>query len=188
VQDLSAELLSVPVLLPDGREAQLTVHEVMIDRFVRLLRLEHAPEPATAATMREALPAELWPIGVALLCERGMTPAHQRWFAAFVNHVSGRREPSRGLLEAIAEFIGGQKSLDRMALVVAAEALSRATQQTAAYAAGGHAYWSPDVAQHHQYRGQGKVDQERLEQRQADVEYVAALVEDLKAFEAPAEI
>jgi hypothetical protein len=59
----------------------------------------------------------------------------------------------------------------------------RATQGTAAYAAGGHAYWSPDVAQHHHYRGEGKIDRDRFEQRQAEVELVTALVEDLKTFE-----
>jgi hypothetical protein len=58
----------------------------------------------------------------------------------------------------------------------------RATQGTAAYAAGGHAYWSPDVAQHHQYRGEGKIDQQRVEQQQAEVERVTALVEDLRTF------
>jgi hypothetical protein len=60
----------------------------------------------------------------------------------------------------------------------------RATHGTAAYAAGGHAYWSPDVAQHHHYRGQGRVDVDRIDQRQAEVRQVATLVEDLRTFEA----
>jgi hypothetical protein len=51
------------------------------------------------------------------------------------------------------------------------------------FSAGGHAYWSPDVAQHHQYRGEGNIDQERLEQRQAEAQLVAMLVEDLRTFE-----
>ena len=185
--ELVAELGCATIRLPDGVEAKLSLHEVMIERYVRLLRLEHGADPATAATMREALPAELWNVGVALLCERGMTSEHQKFFAAFVTHVRSARVVSRGLLETAAEFIAGQKNLNRATVLAAAEALMRATEGTAAYAAGGHAYWSPDVAQHHHYRGQGRVDQDRFEQRQAEVERVAALVEDLKTFQFPGE-
>jgi hypothetical protein len=187
VADLTADVPQVLVRLPDGTDAPLSTHEVMVDRFVRLLRLDAAPEPATAAALREVLAAELWPLGVALLCERGMTPAHQRWLAALVNHVSARRPVTRGLLEAAADFAAGQASLEPGPILAAAEALQRATQGTAAYAAAGHAYWSPDVAQHHHYRGQGHVDHERLAQHQADVAHVAALVEDLRTFEPPRE-
>jgi hypothetical protein len=184
VTDLSAEVPNAVVRLPDGSEAPLTLHEVMVDRFVRLLRLDSAPDAATAAALRDALPASLWPIAVALCCERGMTPAHQNWFVAFVNHTTSRRAASREMLEAVVQFIAGQAKLERDALIAAAEALMRATQGTAAYAAGGHAYWSPDVAQHHQYRGEGKIDQQRLEQQQAEVERVRAIVEDLRSFHA----
>jgi hypothetical protein len=171
------------VKLPDGTETPLTLHEVMVERYVRLLRLQCAAEAATAAALRESLPAELWPVGVALLCERGMTPHHQRFFAAFVGHIGRRRVVSRGLLEAAADFIARQAALDRASLLAAGEALLRATEGTAAFAAGGHTYWSPDVAQHHQYRGQGRVDPAVIEQRHAELERVAALVEDLRTFD-----
>ena len=182
VTDLSAEVAHAVVRLPDGTEAPLTLHEVMVERFVRLLRLDAAPDSATAAALRDALPASLWTVGVALLCERGMTPAHQKWFVAFVNHMTGRRAASREMLEAVVDFIASQTSLERDALIASADALMRATQGTAAYAAGGHAYWSPDVAQHHQYRGEGKIDQQRLNEQHAQVERVTALVEDLRSF------
>lgn len=182
VAELSAEVPHATVRMPEGAEAKLTLHEALVERFVRLLRLDAGPDPATAAALRDALPADLWPVGTALLCERGMTPDHQAWFVAFVNHVAGRRPVTRPLLEAAADFVASQSSLGHADLLAAAEALLRATQGTAAYAAGGHAYWSPDVAQHHHYRGQGRVDQGVLEQRQADVEHVAALVEDLRTF------
>jgi hypothetical protein len=191
VPDLASDVGFAQVILPDGARAELLLHEVMIERFVRLLRLDAAADGATAAALREALPPDLWPVGVALLCERGMTPAHQKWFAAFVNHLaSHRREAggdaiSRGLLETVVDFITAQRVLDRAALLPAAEALMRAAQGTAAYVDGGHAYWSPDVAQHHQYRGQGRVDQAQLQQRHDEVDRVATLVEDLKSFAWP---
>jgi hypothetical protein len=87
------------------------------------------------------------------------------------------------LLEDLVRFVAGQQDLERPALLAAAEALQRATQGSAAYAAGGHAYWSPDVAQHHHYRGEGRVDQARLEQEQARLGHITAIVEDLRTFE-----
>jgi len=173
------------VLLPDGSSAKLTLHEVMVERFVRLLRLDAAADATTAAALRDALPAELWPVGVALLCERGMTPAHQKWFAAFVNHMSSRRKVTRELLESVAMFVTSQPDLSRGALIASAEALMRATQSTTAFAAAGHSYWSGDVAQHHHYRGQGNIDKERLAKQQAELECVTALVEDLKTLADP---
>lgn len=112
-----------------------------------------------------------------------MTPRHQQWFAVFINHVAGRRTVTRDLLETAATFIVSQPNLNHEGVLAAAQALMRATQGTTAYAASGHAYWSPDVAQHHHYRGQGKVDTERLQQRQAELEQVTALVEEIEAFD-----
>ena len=183
VGEITRELGEVTVVLPDGQQVPLRLHEVMIDRFVRLMRLDAGPDAATAASMRDAMPAQLWPLGVALLCERGMSLDHQKWFASFVNHMAAHRTISRGLLLSVGEFVAGQRNLDRAALLPAAEALMRATEGTAAYAASGHAYWSPDVAQHHHYRGEGRVDQELLAQRKAELDYVTTLVDDLRTFE-----
>jgi hypothetical protein len=183
IEELSAEVAHAIVQLPDGSHAPLTMHEVMADRFVRLMRLDSAPDARTAAALREVLPAELWPLSIALLCEPGMTPRHQLWFAAFVNHASALATMSRGFLETTAEFIATHRNLDPAFLASAAEALMRATDKTVTYAAGGHAYWSPDVAQHHQYRGQGNVDRDRLAAREAEVQHVAELVAALRSFD-----
>ena len=185
--DLVADVGNVEVRLADDATAQLTLHEVMTERFVRLLRLESGPEPAVAAALRDALPAELWPVAVALLCERGMTGAHQAWFADFVNHMASRHPVTRGVLETAADFVSRQGNLERDVMLTAAEALMRATEGTAAYAASGHAYWSPDVAQHHHYRGQGQVDHERVARGQEELAQVAAMVDDLKSFEPTSE-
>jgi hypothetical protein len=112
-----------------------------------------------------------------------MTAGHQQWMAAFVNHVRASRAVSRGLLETVTEFVASQADLHKAALLAAGEALMRASESTATFAASGHNYWSPDVAQHHQYRGQGHIDKERLVQRQAEAERVAVMVEELKTFD-----
>src|SRR4051794_14280356 len=66
VRELSSEVSHAVVRLPDGSDSKLTLHEAMVERFVRLMRLDAAPDAATAASLRDALPAELWPAAVAL--------------------------------------------------------------------------------------------------------------------------
>ena len=183
VPKLCEQLGQAVVILSDGAQAKLTLHEVMVERFVRLLRLDAGPEPQVSAALRDALPADLWNIGVALLCERGMTPAHQAWAAAFVNHARGHRVMTREFLSTTVVFLASQNDLAKPPLLAAAEALRRATESTAAFTASGHNYWSADVAQHHHYRGQGTIDRERLAARQAEAENVAAMVEELRTFE-----
>jgi len=181
--ELCSSLSHAIVRLPDGTEAQLSLHEVMAERFVNLLRLDKAAEPALAKRMSDALPPALAPVAVALLCEPGMTPAKQQWFAMFVSHVASHgRVISRGLLQTVAEFIASQPALDRQRVLTAAQALRVATESTAAHTSTGHTYWSADVAQHHHYRGQGFVDRERAEHDQAELERVNAMLDELQTF------
>src|SRR5207248_778932 len=133
VTDLSKEVSHTLVLLDDGSKAELSLHEVMIERFVRLLRLDAGPDPATAAALRDALPAELWTVGVAFLCERGMTGEKQKWCVSLINHMSAQHPISRRLLETTAEFIASQPTLDRQPLLDSAESLVRATEGTKAF-------------------------------------------------------
>jgi len=182
VEELSREAGHAMIRMPDGSEARLTLHEVMVDRFVKLLRLQRGPDAVTARSIWQALPGDLATAAIALCCEPGMTAKHQKWFADFVAYVSANDEVTEDLLRTTAEFIAGQKLLEPAALLAAAEALARATEGTAAQAAGGHSYWSADVAQHHQYRGEGKVDRERAEQRQVELRNVTEMVHLIDAF------
>ena len=164
-------------------EAKLTIHEVMVERFVRLLHLDRAPPADVSATIRDALPPGLWQHATALLRQRGFTPTRQAWFARLVSHMAARHRVTEDQLAAAAHFVSGQPVLDRDTLVEAAGALVKAALGSVAYAQGGRAYWSPDVAQHHHYHGQGQVDQDLVQGRQEDVERLKVIESDLLAFE-----
>jgi hypothetical protein len=60
VQKLTETLESCPVLLPDenGNTAPLTLHEVLIERYVRLLRLDKAPERELVDSIGDTLKEE----------------------------------------------------------------------------------------------------------------------------------
>jgi len=182
VPDLCESTPHAVVLLDDQTPVNLTLHEVMVDRFVRLLRLDQAPPPATSASLRDALNSQLWPIAGALVRQRGFTAERQDWFARFVNHMVTRHTVDQALLTTAALFIADQPTLEPDPLNQAIQAQVRAAQGSVAYAQGGRAYWSPDVAQHHQYRGQGQVDQDQIKQRQEEADHLAILQADLLSY------
>ncbi len=183
IDDLINATSHAIVVMPDGTEAKLTIHEVMIDRFVRLLRLTQAPSSDVAASLRQALRADLWPLGAALFRQRGFDAEKQAWFARFINHMATRHDIDRGLLETAAQFIADQPDMAPGLLIEDAQAQVRAAEGSAAYAQSGHAYWSPDVAQHHHYRGQGQVNERLVEQRQAEAQWLEVIEADLKTFD-----
>ena len=182
VCDICEELRFTTVQLPGDVEAKLTLHEVMVERFVRLLHLERAPEPQVSAAIRDALPCDLWPFALAMLRQRGFTPPRQEWFARFVCFMVSRHCVTREQLADASEFIADQLSLDSISLVSAIQALVRAARDSVTFAQKGRTYWSPDVAQHHHYRGQGQVNEDLVRNRREDEKRLQIIADDLEAF------
>lgn len=183
VPDLDAAALHAIVQTPDGTDAKLPLHEVMIDRFVRLMHFDRIPDLNVSGVLRDALPTDLWPIGDALLRQRGFTPTRQAWFAGFITHMAAQRSIDRGLLIATAEFVADHINLDVDKLANEARALCKAAERSVAFAQGGHNYWSPDVAQHHHYRGQGQIDKDLVQQRHLEQQWLEAIAADLQSYE-----
>jgi len=171
------------ILLPDDTQAKLMLHEVMVERFVKLLNLQRAPAPNIVAMLQEALPDELWPTAAALLRQRGFTTKHQAWYAHFVRHLTGEYKVEPGLAITLAEFITDQSDLDTPSLLESADKLIRAAKNSASYAESGHSYWSPDVAPHHQYRGQGQLDQDLIQQRKDEVIWLDTIEKSLQTYD-----
>ncbi len=175
LERLTAELCAAKAdavfVLSDSSRVTLPLHEVMISRFVRLLRLDQAPAFELAARLQDALPTELCNIALALMRQRGFTPERNAWLAAFLCHLA-RQPLTRSVVVSAAEFISGQTAFDTPSLLSAAEEQVRAAKGSADFVSAGRIYWSPDVAQHHQYRGEGRVDKALVKQK---LEELAAL-------------
>ncbi len=186
-RQIFAEAPPAIVQMSDGTDVQLTLHEVMVERFIRLLRLTHAADSESAASLRDALPAGLWPVAMALVRQRGFTPAKQQWVADFVNHAAGRHEVTQRFLVLLCEFIAAQQTLASEPLAQAISATVAAHRDSVTRVSSGHAYWSPDVAQHHHYRGQGDVDEHRVAEAQQDLDAALLIEKDLAAYGREAE-
>jgi hypothetical protein len=171
------------VLLPDETEAKLMLHEVMVERYIKLLNLQRTPATNIVAMLQEVLPDDQWPIAAALLRQRGFTAKHQTWYAHFVRHLAGEHEVDEGLLVTLADFVGNQTKLDPKSLLDAAGKMIRASEGSASYAENGHSYWSPDVAQHHQYRGQGHTDKDLIQQRKNEVVWFKTIEKSLQTYD-----
>lgn len=182
VEALVATLKSCPIVLPEGETAPLTLHEALVERYVRLLRLDAAPAPEVATLIADALPPAQVPVALALLRRKGFTPQHQDWFARFLLFASDRHPVERESLETLADFVASQGSLRQEDLLENLESLLRATAEASSFAQKGRMYWSADVAEHHQFRGQGIVDRETVERNARDLRILKTLREDLGAF------
>lgn len=183
VVELAAENLRTEILLPDGRQPLLPVHAVMLDRFVRLQRFTHAPSPDRAAALRKAVPSELHDHVLAIARHRAFgTPSRQDWLADYLAHVGAARTLTLDDLHALTELLASQRDLQPDVLKdVIADTLksARTALQTARQ---GHQYLSGDVAQHHQYRGEGVVDKQRVSDKRQELALLEQLERDLLGF------
>jgi len=185
IQKLQAELRNsdakAVLQLADGSEVRVPLHEVMISRFVKLLRLEHAPDFKIASALQDALPSDLYQAALALMRQRGFTPERQAWFAGFVAFLARRHPLNVTILATAAQFIVGQTTTETTALLAAANDLARSAKSSADYARNGRVYWSPDVAEHHQFRGQGQVDTALVNQRLEELDALEKIAAGLSA-------
>ena len=182
VAGLAASLQSCPIVLPEGGTASLTLHEVLLERFVKLLNLESAPDPDIADLVRQAVPGKLVPRVLTLMRRRGISMRHHKWLAGFLGFVFSRRGLDWRSLVTLTDFLASQKSLERDSLLKALDSSIRASADTGSFHQRGRMYWSSDVAEHHQFRGQGIVDRAQVEKNMQDVRILESLKVELEAF------
>lgn len=179
---LAASVTRCPLVLPSGATADLRVGDMLIERFVSLLRLEAAPEKDIVEAVRELMPPDLTVAALASLRRRGMSPRHHEWYTRFLAFAVDRHAFDRDAIELLAEFLAGRSALDSAALLGALDSLLAATRDASSFAQKGRMYWSSDVAEHHQFRGQGAVDGMDVERREREVRALELLRSDLEAF------
>lgn len=182
IDELRRTVTTCQIALPGGGTAPLAVHEVLIDRYVTLLRLDAAPELEVVDSLRETLPGELVPLTLALLRRKGITRRHQQWAARFLEFARGRHAIDRELVELLLDFLASRGSLDHADMEQGLDSLLRATMEAGTFAQRGRMYWSSEVAEHHQFRGQGRVDDEQIDRAAREIRILETLRADMEAF------
>lgn len=181
VAELTAEGLASDIVLPDDHRASLPLHQVLIERYVRLLRLYQAPAQDAATIIRDALPAELWNLALALARQRCWN-GHQDWYAAFLLWRKTKRPWGMDDLSNFHEFIDGLQKFDVTKLVTGALSTLEATRIALSKANLGRMYLSSNVAEHHSFHGSGEADHVVIERKRHEVVLMEQLTEDLREF------
>ena len=184
IGELTASVASCPIVLPDGSTAPLGLHEVLIERFVKLLCFDRVPDQKVTDTTLQNLSEDSGKLALTLMRRTGMTPAHQEWLAHFLVFVSDRHPLEREMLEALVDFLASQNKLDHEGLSKSLDGLLRATVDAGNFAQQGRRYWSSDVAEHHQFRGQGIIDEKQVEDAKREARILELLTTDLESFAA----
>ena len=179
--ELPQEALTCPIVLSEKEQPSLPLHEVMIERYIRLLALEDAPKTKTAARIRNSLGEDLWRIGLAVARDRTWTgEERQTWLADFLAKRSERRPWRLEELHLLGDLTTGNRALNGKTLIPAAISAVRSARTSVATVSAGRHYLSSDVAEHHGYRGSGQVNETLLAQKQLELELLVGLAEDLQ--------
>lgn len=179
--ELSREALICPIVLSEKDQPNLPLHEVMIERYLRLLALEDAPETETASRIRNSLSEDLWRIGLAIARDRTWCGnERQAWLADFVERRSKKRVWRFEELTLLGDLTTGNRALNGKTLIPAAHSAVRSARTSVANVSAGRHYLSSDVAEHHSYRGSGQVNQTLLKQKQLELDLLVGLAEDLQ--------
>jgi hypothetical protein len=183
VDDLAADRLGTEIHLPDGTTATLPLHAIMIERYVKLQRLSHAPATDIAIALSDVSEPAVRRFALAIARHRAFgTHERQTWLARFLTHVASRRAVGVGDLVVLAEFMSTQRDLEHIALAAAITDAVRSSQTALTAARQGHTYLSSDVAEHHHYRGQGNIDPKRVSAKKQEALILELLEADLHDF------
>jgi len=181
VEELTRADLKKIVSLPDGSTRTLTLTEPLVDRYLKLLRVDVALLPDVTALLYEGLPGHLASVAHALCRERNLnSPQRQRVFGRLVVFAAVGRLLGPEDVVTMADFVAAQSDLGSEVLLEAAEQAVRLAKEALDKAKLGRAYLSQSVAEHHQMHGSGEVDEHLVTQRHEMWERLLRLHTDLR--------
>jgi hypothetical protein len=181
VAALDGEKLQSPIRLPDEGLVSLPLHVVMIERYVKLMWLDRTPPPEVAGAIADAAQA-CRAEALALARHRAFKGRErQEWLAAYLTALAQRRAPDLQELICLTDFMGRQPRLDVESLLSAIEKIIRSAENSLETAMRGRVYLSSDVAEHHQFRGQGQLDEALVDDKTSRLRQLQLLRDDLWA-------
>jgi hypothetical protein len=177
--------LARPVIFPDGTVRLLGLGEPLLDRYLRLLRVDTVLLPEVLSQLYAALPRELAQTAHALARERSLArSAYQQVFARLLAWAAGRRQVALDDLIAAADFVAAQSDLSPAALVRELEQLTSLAKEALDKAKAGRTYMSQAVAEHHDSHGMGELDEALISQREVTWLRLSRLLDDVGSWAA----
>lgn len=181
LQELVVAHLFTPVAFPDGAVRNLMVTEPVIDRYLKLHRIEVPLFQEVMEQLDMALGPERAAVAHALARERLLNlEERQRLFGRLVEFRAGQRPLEPADLVTTAAFLSEQQYLDPDSLVEAAAQAVDLAKEALDLAQAGRVYVSQSVAEHHGGHGFGEIDPVLVSHREGTWTRLAALQQDLQ--------
>jgi hypothetical protein len=104
----------------------------------------------------------------------------QTWLADFLTKRSEKRAWRVEELLLLGDLTTGNRALNGETLIPAAHSAVKSARASVANISAGRHYLSSDVAEHHGYRGSGRVNETLLAQKQLELDLLVGLADDLQ--------
>jgi hypothetical protein len=175
--------LTCPVEVPGGADFALPLEEVLVTRYVRLLRLPAAPPPEVTQRLIAAIPADDRGLALAMLRDPAwQTPAKFAWLGAYLEVVQDRQGFSLLKFDFLTDLVRDCTTVETAHVLALTEHVL--AEKRANFGVGGSArpFFSRHIEEWHGHgRDQRQFDQDEMEQKQQALTMLTDLVVDLQA-------
>jgi len=175
--------LKCPVEVPDGGIYTLALDDILVSRYIRLLRLSSAPPTEVTDRLLRAIPADDRGLALAQLRDPAWrAPAKYAWLADYLEVISDRQGFSLLKFDFLTDLVRDCTDLNTAHLLKLAEGVL--AEKRSNFGVGGSArpFFSRHIEEWHGHsRDQRNFDQDEMEQRQQVLTMLTDLVADLQA-------
>src|SRR5262249_36985445 len=175
--------LSCPIGVPGEGDYSLPLEEVLIARFVRLLRLSVSPPAEVSERLVRAIPADDRGPALAQLRDPAWrSPAKYAWLAAYLDVVQARQGFSLLKFDFLTDLVRDSTEVNTAHILALTEHVL--SEKRTNFSVGGSAkpFFSRHIEEWHGHaRDQRQFDADELEQKQRALAMLTDLVADLQS-------
>jgi hypothetical protein len=186
VQRLSAAGLQCPIEVPGEADFSLSLDELLVGRYVRLLRLTEAPPAEIVARVARAIPADDRPLALALLRDAAWQSEVKRaWLGDYLDAVQQHRHGFSLLkFDFLTDLVRDAPAPDTAHLLTLTENVLSEKRSNFNVGGSSKPFFSRHIEEWHGHaRDQRQVSEDEVEQKQQVIAMLTDLVADLKVLE-----
>jgi hypothetical protein len=183
IQELSTAGLHCPIDVPGEPDFPLPLDELLVGRYVRLLRLTDAPPAEIVDRVGRAIPADDRPLALALLRDPAwQSEAKRTWLGDYLDAVQQHRHGFSLLkFDFLTDLVRDAPAPDTAHLLTLTENVLSEKRSNFNVGGSSKPFFSRHIEEWHGHaRDQRQVSEDEVEQKQQVIAMLADLVADLK--------
>lgn len=181
VQRLGRARLSCPIEAPGGSDFVLPLEEVLVARYLRLLRLSAAPPSEVTDRLLRAIPGDDRGVALAQLRDPAWrSPAKYAWLAAYLDVVAERQGFSLLKFDFLTDLVRDSTDLSTAHVLALTEQVLGEKRNNFSVGGSSRPFFSRHIEEWHGHgRDQRRFDLDEVEQKQRALAMLTDLVADL---------